>query len=71
MPAWAADRSPTQAAAGKNKAFRAGKGKEMFDDKRLTMKEKANEWWDGLEEEQRNVYLDEWILAAYKELNED
>jgi predicted nucleic acid-binding protein len=32
---------------------------------------KANEWWDGLEEDQKNVYLDEWVLEAYKEMIED
>lgn len=31
---------------------------------------RANEWWDGLEQDQRDVYLDEWILEAYKELTE-
>jgi hypothetical protein len=35
------------------------------------MKRKANEWWDGLEESQKSFFMDEWILAAYKELIED
>ena len=55
----------------------------MFNDKRLTKKElareiksrqtiaKANEWWVGLGEDQKNVYLDEWILKAYKDIIED
>jgi len=32
---------------------------------------KANEWYDSLEESQKNAMLDKWILQAYKEMIEE